>query len=343
METIYNGDAWVSMAFSTNGQMVGSEAVIGIPGGNGNVPQKYNLFGKSDSTVQPMPQSQQTLSNASVQVTNGQTIMKFTKIMAEPNEIQITTGDNDFLWAYGSSPTLGYHAARGSYVQNLSTGASAVTTTPNKAAWLAHGIMAFLAWGVFSPFAVNFSIFRSLLPKGSMWFQLHRVLNSAAYALTIAAFAVAVAYYSKEGSEHFDGKHQRMGLAMLVMATVQVLGGILRPHAPEAGEGKEAVRSAWEMGHRVLGITLLACGFWEMREGIDLYSKKYSVEIDDENKLAIAYWTWIGLMTASIGIGLGFFKTKKQEAPIGGEAQEKAKAEEESGKEAEKEDPALSA
>ncbi len=85
-----------------------------------------------------MPQDQQTLTDASVQVTNGQTIMNFTKIMAEPGEIEITTGDNDFLWAFGSSPTLGYHAARGSYVQNLSTGASAVTATPNKAAWLAQ-------------------------------------------------------------------------------------------------------------------------------------------------------------------------------------------------------------
>jgi hypothetical protein len=71
--------------------------------------------------------------------------------------------------------------------------------------------MAFLAWGVFSPFAVNFSLFRSLLPKGSIWFQLHRVLNTFAYALTIAAFVVAVVYYAKEGSKHFDGKHQRMG------------------------------------------------------------------------------------------------------------------------------------
>eukprot|EP00804_Cyclotella_cryptica_P017373 CCRYP_020238-RC/>CCRYP_020238-RC protein AED:0.13 eAED:0.13 QI:0/0.75/0.6/0.8/0.75/0.6/5/529/454 len=343
METIYDGDAWVSIAFSTTGQMTGSQAVIGIPGGNGNVPQKYNLFGRSASDVQPMSQSQQTLTDASIQVTNGQTIMKFTKIMSEPNEIPITTGDNEFLWAYGSSPPLGYHAARGSYVQNLSTGASAVTATPNKAAWLAHGIMAFLAWGVFSPFAVNFSLFRSLLPKGSVWFQLHRALNSCAYALTIAAFAVAAAYYSKEGSPHFDGEHQKMGLAMLIMASVQVLGGIFRPHVPEEGEKKPPVRSAWELGHRVLGTTVLACGFWEMREGIYLYSQKYSVDIDDQNKLAVAYWIWIGLMTASIGIGLGFFKTKKQEEPIGGETEEKVKADEDPEKAAENEDATLSA
>jgi hypothetical protein len=84
-----------------------------------------------------MPQHQQTLIDASIEVTNGQTIMKFTKIMAEPNEIPITMGENNIIWAYGSSRVLGYHASRGSYVQivlGAPSGSSAVDVAHNKSA-----------------------------------------------------------------------------------------------------------------------------------------------------------------------------------------------------------------
>ncbi len=43
-----------------------------------------------------MPDSAQTLTDTSVKVVDRQTIMKFTKIMKETNEIA-----NTFLWAYG--------------------------------------------------------------------------------------------------------------------------------------------------------------------------------------------------------------------------------------------------
>jgi hypothetical protein len=88
------------------------------------VPQKYYLGGKSTSAVELMPEDQQTLTDASLEVTNGQTIMKFTKIMDESGEIELVIGDNNFLWAFGSSTALDYHAQRESYVQNLSTDVS---------------------------------------------------------------------------------------------------------------------------------------------------------------------------------------------------------------------------
>lgn len=74
-------------------------------GENGNIPQKYYLGGKGDLQIQPMPLSQQTLTDATIEVSNGQTIMKFTKVMKEDGEIEINGGDNTFLWAYGSSNT----------------------------------------------------------------------------------------------------------------------------------------------------------------------------------------------------------------------------------------------
>jgi hypothetical protein len=100
---------------------------------------------------------------------------------------------------------------------------------------------------------------------------------------------------------------------MFILASLQVLAGILRPHVPGPGEEKSTVRSAWEMGHRISGLALLACGFWQMREGILLYAKKYSVSSSDENKLATAYWVWIAIMTAAILLGLVSLLTGKRD------------------------------
>ena len=276
----------------------------GFPGSGGGV-SKYALDGKTNSLVTEMPASQQTLTDTSVAFDGTQTVMKFTKLMSEPGEVPVVVGDNTFLYAYGSSPALAYHAGRSSFALNLSSGSSQALQAPNKAAWLAHGIMAFLAWGVLVPFAVESSLYRSLLPPGGLWYKLHRFLNSFAYALNVAAFAVAVAYTDW----HFDGVHKRMGLAMLILATLQVAAGVFRPHAPEGGEAKTSARTGFEVGHRLLGAALLACGFWQMQRGIQLYAARF--QLSGETKVTIAYWVWIGLMSALIVFGAAWSRGHK--------------------------------
>ena len=106
-----------------------------------------------------MPESAQTLVDASVVVDDGQTIMKFTKVMKEVGEIEITSRENIFLWAYGSSDVLGYHLGRSLFDLDLSSGFMEEVKVPNMSAWLAHGILAFFVWGVLVPLAVNSSLF----------------------------------------------------------------------------------------------------------------------------------------------------------------------------------------
>ena len=336
IETIYDGEAWVGIAFSTNGQMVGSEAVIGIPNGQQTVvttPQKYHQYSYAVSDVVPMDNGQQTLTDASVTINDiGQTIMKFTKLMKETGEIEISMVDGkemSFLWAVGSSTELGYHQSRSPFVISLSaTGGLAQAQevkVPNMTAWLVHGILAFVAWGVLIPTAINSSLFRRMLPNindkdgsaavatpSSMWFNLHRALNTIAFALFIALFSIAVAVTAKEGGNHFFNSHEKVGLIMFILTTLQVVSGIFRPHLPppeSVDEEKTIARKGWEGGHRLLGVGLLACGFWQMQDGIKLYVMKYSISEDNESKVVIAYWVWIGLMTATIILGV-FVSTK---------------------------------
>ncbi|KAL3801073.1 hypothetical protein HJC23_002366 [Cyclotella cryptica] len=119
MNLIYNGEtSWIGIAFSTTGEMIGSEAIIGVPG---MTPAKYYLGGKYESAVQLMEQSKQTLLNPRVEVADGQTVLSFTKLLVEKNEIKIITGENIFLWAHGTdSETTSHLGNRGAFRLNLS-------------------------------------------------------------------------------------------------------------------------------------------------------------------------------------------------------------------------------
>lgn len=83
-------------------------------------PAKYYLNGKYEGAVQLMDQAQQTLSDAKVEVVDGQTILSFAKPMVEQNEVAISTGNNIFLWAHGTSVENTYHGVnKGSFDLNL--------------------------------------------------------------------------------------------------------------------------------------------------------------------------------------------------------------------------------
>lgn len=99
----------------------------GVPvKGDKQTPQKYNLGGQSIETVQPMPVERQALQDASIRIgrtNNGiKTVMKFTKLLDEANEIQIGMGNNTFLWAHGLDENLAYHAGRGAISMDLISG-----------------------------------------------------------------------------------------------------------------------------------------------------------------------------------------------------------------------------
>ncbi len=109
MELVCEGvDKWIGIGFSSDGLMQNSEAVLGIPGNDR--PLRYALNGKSVDTVVRMPDQEQILIGASLQVfNNATTAMIFTKALE--NE----AGEEIFLlFARGATSSLGYHAERSS-------------------------------------------------------------------------------------------------------------------------------------------------------------------------------------------------------------------------------------
>jgi hypothetical protein len=119
-------ESWVAVGINPSGEMVGADAIIGLPG-DGTV-KKYLLEGKSVDAIVEMEGSAQTLMDTSITQENGMTIMSFTKYLEE-DQYSISEGANTFIYAVGSSNELNYHAERGSFTLELEAGTSTSSTT----------------------------------------------------------------------------------------------------------------------------------------------------------------------------------------------------------------------
>lgn len=328
VELILEDEAWLAMGF-TDGNVImsGSEAVIGMPD-EGTV-QKYDLNARSRSAIEPMPDEKQTLINATIVQEDGQTILSFTKSLNEEGEHLIRSeGANTFLYAHGGSNTFARHTVRGGFelepaqcTQILDgeditpdrNGTSIVIdagNSNNRGIWVAHGVLASLAWAILVPLAIGASLIRDLLehwglPEG-MWYQVHRALNGTAVILTIIAFSLAVHALNDDGTEeHFSLlTHHTVGLIIFIFSFVQGINGVLRPHLPEPPKGeaahdtedgsadkdnsdgtKSTARTAWEYGHRFLGVAILACAWWQVQSGLELFALRF-----DEEDRRYAFW-----------------------------------------------------
>jgi hypothetical protein len=112
VEMVYQGEAWVAFGISNEkGDMIGAQAVIGLP--DEGVVRKYDMTAEELSGVYPT--GSQTLSGTSITQSNGVTTMTFTKKLVEDGYVISATGPNYFIYAVGSTNTLGLHAREGSF------------------------------------------------------------------------------------------------------------------------------------------------------------------------------------------------------------------------------------
>jgi hypothetical protein len=186
--------------------------------------------------------------------------------------------------------------------------------------WVVHGTCAAIAWAILVPLAIGSSLLRQFIgnvcfPQNvGLWFEFHRALNMLAILLTIVAFSIAVYIIGQNpNARHFDTlPHHKVGLAVFLLCLIQASNGILRPHAPAAAGTKSISneenpdeseiqeenhftkkttgRIVWEVAHRILGVTILAMAWWQIQDGLKLYSKRYT----DSDKWLHVFWGVVG-------------------------------------------------
>jgi hypothetical protein len=299
-------EAWLGLASSRDGKMIGSTAIIGVPGTDdrAKTPTQYTLTEKNLAGIK-MDDGSFDLKDGEIfserldGSTEYRTVLKFTKILNDPNDsVPITKeGLNTLLFAAGSSRDFAYHEHRGSFRLNLNECDGDVLVKDgwtNRATFAAHGFFAILAWGLASPLAVSVAWFRTLVPTS--WIYIHVFFNASTFILTFLAFLIAVGgVAASDRSDHFSKLHHFMGLILMVVVTVQVLNGFLRPpverkdrSAPTPVPHEDAKdilfgciplpdtpRETWKLVHRSSGLTAIALGIYQVSSGLGLYADRF--------------------------------------------------------------------
>merc|ERR1712176_401387 len=305
-------EGWISIGFTHgDGMMIGSDAVVGLPG-TGEV-KKYSMSSYENSGVMPMPEEQQTLIEATVFQEEGNTTMKFTKILNETGEVPIAIGTNTFIGAFGLNNMFFYHEKRDSFEIGLVAGEIEIVETRNRTLWKLHGYFAALAWGLFSPMAIGVAMLRYWFPNG-LWLKIHQYLNYTVVGLTILAFGFAVAAIKSETPDggdpnHFSSSpspHRFVGLVVFLFVLFQTIGGQFRPHNPAKGEEKSLTRRSWEVLHRLLGLSLLAIAWYQIESGIRIYQKLFTDSAD--TNLTAIFWGLVGTISGIIIVGYALTK-----------------------------------
>jgi Eukaryotic cytochrome b561 len=331
LEHTSSREVWLGLASSTRGYMVGSSAVIGSPGADGqaiNPPKSYSLMDQDSSGLHES--SVVTLEDAtvvSVENSSGEvvTTLQFTKSLDDPNDavaIVAGGGATTFLYAVGESRALAYHQHRGHFRidltqcgQNITATSDGDTSTPPTVVWTTHGLFAMhgffaaIAWALLSPFAVTVAWFRTLVP--SSWIYIHVFSHCFSFLLTVVAFFLAVGGVARQdGADHYTKTHHWTGTLLLCVSAFQVMNGFLRPPVerkdPTRNLSPQEIflgilpiprtpREAWHSIHRISGLAAIAIGVYQLQSGLTLYAQRFQT-----TSMVSYYWMYVGIFVISL-------------------------------------------
>eukprot|EP00934_Nitzschia_sp_Nitz4_P005301 Nitzschia sp. Nitz4//scaffold265_size26576//15572//18151//NITZ4_008250-RA/size26576-processed-gene-0.16-mRNA-1//-1//CDS//3329544846//5291//frame0 len=307
--TYTGGQSWIGIGTNDNGEprMTPSSVVIGR-GDEGTVGE-YRLtsyFGASAVSTD-------AFIGGSIEQTDDTTVVTFVQWL-NGTDGRTITNESQWIYAVGREDnSWSGHSIQGSFQVSLvncgDTDTGSVITIvelgePNKALWMVHGIMLAVAWGLCAPIGIGASLIRDGFDrlgfaKGT-WYTIHFYMNAATIFLTLIGFVialVAMAQQYESNATHFEGTHEKMGLAIAILAFMQGIGGYMRPGLPKKDENgdlppKTTVRVGFEIGHRVVGGALLAMAWYNCHTGIQLSN----LILEDYPDWRIAFWIIVGVL-----------------------------------------------
>lgn len=300
----YSGSAWLAFGVSMDGNVGGADAIIGLP--DDEAVKQYELVDNGEGKA--TDPSSSSLFTGTVSSGSGETVLTF--------EAELDTGDshviqksglNTFLYAEGGSTEFGFPHRRGTFRVDLDTCDSElkVEARSHMGAFAAHGVIATLAWGIASPFAVTVAWFRTLVP--SSWIYIHVFSNVISFFFTLLAVIVAISAMSVQTrASHFSDPHHWVGLLLLVAITFQVMNGFLRPPVEKQRNDPYAAshydmdsgflklpkspREVWYWSHRFTGVAMIGMGIFQIQSGLNLFATNYNVD-----SIAPWFWGYVGL------------------------------------------------
>eukprot|EP00930_Biecheleria_cincta_P027851 TRINITY_DN19483_c0_g1_i3.p1 TRINITY_DN19483_c0_g1~~TRINITY_DN19483_c0_g1_i3.p1 ORF type:complete len:588 (+),score=82.76 TRINITY_DN19483_c0_g1_i3:224-1765(+) len=266
LEVRSNRNGWIGIGFA-NGEevsMTGGSAGADVFACSGGGPVKrYWVTSKYIDTG-----SGRDVEGSQCSFVNGEAIMRFQRKLSAgggrrlSDEVAVTPGKQQMLiYARGRDGTtsISIHDSsdRGGKLVDLeSLKASEANKKDGGAALWIHVICMTVAWGFLLPLGVaiaNRVRKNADAPQGA-WFKLHRGMQCIGWAVQILGFVMALAHCSSEGA-HFQNAHTWIGLAVVILGTLQPINAALRKLCkhPHDGEPKTAGRMTFEVVHKGAG------------------------------------------------------------------------------------------
>jgi hypothetical protein len=206
------------------------------------------------------------------------------------------------------------------------------TTSPQsskRSAWIAHGIVALLTFGLIVPTAISAALFRDFLP--AYWIYIHVFFNLSTFLLSFIAVCMAITTMNSLGDKnegHLKELHHIAGLLLLLLVSFQTANGFLRPprefvtddeedstpgaiHSSVWESQKFTPRTLWQLVHRCVGIVIFALGTWQVRSGLAIYARKFSTA--DYGGVYLGYIGWLVLVIGGAKFYMNIQERKKEE------------------------------
>ncbi len=125
------------------------------------------------------------------------------------------------------------------------------------------------------PLSISTAFLRKLIPTS--WIYYHVYGNLLAFAFTLCTVFIAISTTSMSGNEHFSETHHKIGLALLILTSVQVFNGMFRPNKAHVQLPRDRkIRNTWKVIHRVIGLIILCLGLFQVGDGLNMFSTDYN-------------------------------------------------------------------
>ena len=348
--------AYLGFGYASDGtsKMLGNTGIIGTLSNPSNPTSgsvlKHSMTSFSQSGVNALDSSRQTLLNAAyeapVVLSNGfsGSRMKFTMLLDDGEEkIDTSAKVGRFIYAVGSDHFLTFHSAFGSAelsleaCQVLKEGedqekpAEDPKAVQYKNQIRFHAVLAVLSFGLLMPVAICAASFRAYLTNEiggkQLWMWVHMGANVLSFLLATGVIALAFMAKNAVQASHLLKYHERVGLTVYIMVTLQVFSAFFRPSPnpvkevsdditpidPEPASSMELAeeandeivplkkkaftkRDVWRMQHLTFGLVVGALFMYTIYSGIGEYELKFGVE----QRRKIVYWVWLGLIIAFV-------------------------------------------
>lgn len=311
---------YVAVGFSTDGAMVGSDAVIGWASASSSHVEMYHLAGRSVAGVGDnlIPD---VLTDASAVLQDGNLRVSFTRPLALPRvgSVALTSDQSSvMLWAVGPGMELAHHGAanKGSFGIQLDGGGGGVVTlglTELQKNKRLHAILMIISWGFLLPAgAVIAKFFKH---KDPLWFHAHRVIQVIGLVLALTGWIIALIKLDPLGGDEAEGNvvaHGTIGIIVMAIGIFQPCNAFIRPHKGDQ------FRFVWECCHKGSGWLAIILAIVVISLGIDIIATQEVVAFPDaRTHFWAAYGACFGLLACVGAAGCLTGRNAKQRDPSG--------------------------